>query len=268
MNKQEVQQRVSHNGKPISMDDFMWDEKANTFSSELDGLVLDFKGISHCTFKTGSSCTFKTDSGCTFKTGSYCTFATSSGCTFNTGYNCVVVRRDVFEVIILNGNESIKLLPYAKKGYIIKLDNEDYYHYPNQTDRIEIIDSIVSKVIQQKGNVLKVINEGETEGSYIVSNGDKYAHGRTIKKAKESLIYKIADRNTDQYKSMTLDSEVTFEEGVEMYRKITGSCESQTKVFAEAHRFKGKKTIKEILEITKGQFNHNVITTFFNQLEK
>ncbi len=257
MTKQEIQQRVSHNGKPISMDDFMWDEKTNTFSSELYGLVLDFRGISHCTFNTGSYCTFDT--------GSYCTFKTGSHCTFNTGSDCVVVRRNIFEVIILHGNESIKLLPYNKKGYIIKLHNEDYYHYPNKTDRIEVIDGIVSRVIKSKGNVLKVINEGETEESYIVTDGQRYAHGKTLKEAKESLIYKISDRDTSEYNSLTLDSKVTFEEGVAMYRKITGSCQSQTKVFAEQHRFKGKKTISEIIEITKGQFNNNVLVEFFNK---
>jgi len=158
-----------------------------------------------------------------------------------------------------------KLLPYEQKGYIVKLVNEDYFHYPNQTERIELIDGIVSKVIQSKGNVLKVINNGETTESYIVSNGDKYAHGKTIKGAKESLIYKIADRNTDEYKGLTLESEVTFEQGVEMYRKITGSCESMTKQFAEANKFKGKKTIQEIINITKGQYNNSLLEQFFSK---
>ena len=100
---------------------------------------------------------------------------------------------------------------------------------------------------------------------YVVQSGDKYAHGETIKQAKESLIYKIADRNTDEYKGLTLESEVTFEQGVEMYRKITGSCESMTKQFAEANKFKGKKTIQEIIDITKGQYNNSLLEQFFNK---
>jgi len=88
MNKKEVQQRVLQNGKPLDLNKFEWDEKTNTFSSNEKYLVLDFKGIDNCTFKTGSSCTFDTGSYCTFDTGSYCTFDTGSSCTFDTGSYC------------------------------------------------------------------------------------------------------------------------------------------------------------------------------------
>jgi hypothetical protein len=189
MNKIQVQKRVLHLGEMISLDNFSWDEDTNIFSSKLDDLVIDFNKISYCTFNTGYNCTFKT--------GSYC--------TFKTGYDCVIVRRDIFEVII-SQNDSIKLLPYGQKGYIIKKENESFYHFPNESDRIEIIDNIVSKVIQEKGNVLKVINNGKTTESYIVSNGENFAHGTTIKEAKESLIYKISNRDTSEYNNLTVNS--------------------------------------------------------------
>lgn len=256
----------------ISLDDFSWDEKTNNFSSELNNLDIDFNQISSCTFntgygctfKTGSGCTFDTGSGCTFKTGNHCTFKTGSGCTFDTASDCVIARRDVFEVIV-SQNDSIKLFPYNQKGYIIKKENESFYHFPDKNDRIEIIDSIVSKVIQEKGNVLKVINIGETTESYIVSGGENFAHGKTIKKAKESLIYKISNRNTIEYDNLTIDSMINFESAVKMYRKITGSCESQTKDFAEKNKFEGEKSIKEIIEITKGQFNNDLLIKFFTK---
>ena len=290
MTKIEVQKRVLHNGEMISLDNFSWDEKTNTFSSELDSLIICFNLISDCTFKTGSDCTFDTGSNCTFDTGSNCTFDTGSNCTFKTGYNCtfktgynctfktgynctfktgyncVIVRRDVFEVVI-SQNDSIKLLPYEQKGYIIKKENETFYHFPNELDRIEIIDNIVYKVIQEKGNVLKVINNGETTESYIVSDGENFAHGKTIKEAKESLIYKISNRDTSEYSKLTIDSMIDFENAVKMYRKITGSCESQTKEFAEKNKFEGNKSIKEIIKITKGQFNNDLLIKFFDKNE-
>lgn len=101
MTKQEVQQRVLQNGKPLPLDKFEWDENANTFSSKEDGLVLDFKNIGACTFNTGGDCTFKT--------GSYC--------TFKTGKKCVVVRRDIYEVIELTEGKKIRLNGYLVKGY-------------------------------------------------------------------------------------------------------------------------------------------------------
>ena len=88
MNKKEVQKRVLKDGKPLALKDFSWDEKTNTFSSNEQGLVLDFSYSSFFTFNTSSFCTFKTGDGCTFNTNSHCTFDTSYGCVFNTGPFC------------------------------------------------------------------------------------------------------------------------------------------------------------------------------------
>jgi len=79
---------VTKNGKPLDPSLYTWDEKTATFSTNEDGLVLDFSNYSDCTFKTGWGCTFKTGSGCTFDTGSDCTFKTGWGCTFKTGSDC------------------------------------------------------------------------------------------------------------------------------------------------------------------------------------
>jgi hypothetical protein len=87
---------VTIKGKVLDPGFYNWDEKTKTFSSDVDGLVLDFTDIdgvtfntgSFCTFITGSRCTFKTSSNCTFDTGNYCTFKTSSNCTFDTGHYC------------------------------------------------------------------------------------------------------------------------------------------------------------------------------------
>jgi len=88
MTKKEVQKRVLQNGRQLDLDKFEWDEKTKTFSSDEDYLVLDFKDVYDCTFKTGNGCTFKTSSDCTFKTSFRCTFDTGSDCTFDTGFRC------------------------------------------------------------------------------------------------------------------------------------------------------------------------------------
>ena len=127
MNKREVQQRVSKNGKPLPMKDFTWNAKTRVFSSNKDYLVLDFSGVANCTFTTGSdcifntghSCTFKTGSYCTFNTGSYCIFNAGSSCTFQTGEQCVVVRRDMYEVIELVEGQRIKLNDFRIPGFSV-----------------------------------------------------------------------------------------------------------------------------------------------------
>ena len=110
MKKQEVQQRVLQNGKPIDLAKFNWCELTNTFSTLESNLVLDFSNIDDCTFKTGDyctlttgdrctfktedSCTFATGSDCTFTTWSYCTFTTEDDCTFTTEYSCTFATRN------------------------------------------------------------------------------------------------------------------------------------------------------------------------------
>jgi len=156
MDKKEVQKRVLQNGQPLDLKKFEWDEKTKTFTTTENNLVLDFKGIDkinfitgkNCTFKTGDyckfntgfSCTFNTGSNCTFNTGFYCTFKTSSYCTFKTGWNCtfntghyckfdtgkkcVIVRRDVFEIIQPEEDVKIKLNDYQIKGFEIIKDTK------------------------------------------------------------------------------------------------------------------------------------------------
>jgi hypothetical protein len=130
--KEEVQERVSQNGKQLSLDKFTWDSKTKTFSSIEDDLVIDFTDINACTFNTGYKCTFNTGSACTFNTGYKCIFNTESNCTFNTGYKCtfntgkecVIVRRDIFEVIQPEEGVKIKLNEYDLKGYTIIEDKK------------------------------------------------------------------------------------------------------------------------------------------------
>ena len=88
-----------------------------------------FNTGSNCIFNTGSDCTFNTGYSCTFKTGHYCTFNTGRNCIFDTGSNCtftcekkcVCIRRDIYEVIEIPENKTIKLNEYGVKGYSFQL---------------------------------------------------------------------------------------------------------------------------------------------------
>jgi len=242
-----------------------------------------FSTKSHCTFKTGSHCTFNTSYTCTFKTGSHCTFnasfecffstkyncifntksncifKTGHCCTFKTGPDCVIIRRDKFEVIQPKEDKLIQLLPYCIKGYLVNgmLNGEPYI----------TVDNILSKVINKKGNVYKVINYGENKESFIIKDGDIYSHGKTIKEARDSLIYKIINKDTSVYNNFTLKTKVTKEEAIKMYRSITGACESGTRYFVEQNRdkLKDKFSIKEIIALTKYQFGNTEFKEFFKR---
>jgi hypothetical protein len=177
---------VTKNGKPLSKDLYNWDEHARTFSTNENGLVLDFTGIDNCTFKTGNYCTFNTGSNCvfntshhcvfntthccTFKTGSYCSFKTGSNCTFNTGYNCTfntgsnctfktddnctfktddnccLIRYDVKGVTEIPANKTIKLNGHEITGYTIL---EEKKETSSCNGKIVEIDGKKYKLIEQ-----------------------------------------------------------------------------------------------------------------------
>lgn len=246
MKKIEVQQRVLQNGRPLDLDKFEWDEKTKTFSSKENGLVLDFSGISYCTFTTGSDCTFNTGSDCTFTTGS----------------GCVIVNRNIFEVIQPEAGDIIQICPCWVAGHLVNGKLNGVPHI--------IADGILSKIVSKKGNVYKVINCGKNIQSYLIErqDGDKkvYSHGKTLREARDSLLYKISDRDTSAYENMTLDTVLTREECIIMYRAITGACESGTKYFVESQdKVKKKYKISEIIGATKGQFGNELLTKFFNK---
>ena len=228
------------------------------------GSGCTFDTGSGCTFNTSSSCTFKTGSSCTFDTGFDCTFNTSSSCTFKTGSGCVVIRRDIFEVILLKQNIRVELCPFGIKGYLEEYDSKFYLNGNKEDSEYIIIDGILSKVIKRKGNILKVINRSDTEESYILEQNGYYSHGRTLEEARESLIYKRSTRDLTEFKSLTLETILTKEEAIRMYMSVTGACAFGTRQFIDSRDIKEEYTITEIIELTTGQYGNQKLKEFFS----
>ncbi len=125
-------------------------------------------------------------------------------------------------------------------------------------------DGLRSAIFSKKGNVYKVKNFGDEKRSYLVEVDGIFAHGETIKQARDSFIYKIGNRDTSAYKNMTLDTIITKEEAIKMYRAITGARESGTRYFVEnLNTSKKECTVSELIELTKGQYGHNALVEFF-----
>jgi hypothetical protein len=222
-----------------------------------------FNTWGNCTFNTGYDCTFKTGYDCTFNTGYDCTFKTWSGCTFNTGEHCVILRRDIHAVIESGKEVPLTLCPPRINGYI---SNGIY----SETGKPAIIaDGILSEVLSKKVKdstvVYSVINHGEKEKSFLIEADGVFSHGRTLREAKDSFMYKISSRDTSQYKDLTLDSILTRAEAIKLYRVLTGACESGTRNFVETHETPSKLSVKEMIKITEGQFNHNALVSFFKE---
>lgn len=130
------------------------------------------------------------------------------------------------------------------------------------------IDGVFSVVDSHHGNVWKVHQIGNNKQMYIVTDGNNhYAHGETIDEARKDLLYKIADRDKSEYENLTLESELTYAEAIECYRAITGACSEGTRNFCEnilpQDSRKGKYTIREMAELTNGQFGNETFREFF-----
>jgi hypothetical protein len=134
-----------------------------------------------------------------------------------------------------------------------------------------IADGILSEIISKKGNVYKVINHGETKKSFLVekeiNNKKYYSHGASLKEAKESLVFKISDRDLSKWEHLNLTSEISFEEAIMLYRDITGACREGTKYFVDNNvdKKKDKYSITELLEITKDRYGYSEFKNFFNK---
>src|ERR1700693_1249885 len=151
--------------------------------------------------------------------------------------------------------------------------NINYKHTPKQVPIKPIIwgnkyikaDGIFTEITHQKGNVYKVKKLTQQKEFYLVTDGNnKWAHGDTLKEARENLIYKIGNRDTSKFKGLSLSHLLTFTEAIEAYRSITGACSFGTKDFViSAGIAKKSYTIAEIISLTKGRFGNGEFAKFF-----
>ncbi|NDG18417.1 MAG: hypothetical protein EB117_09115 [Betaproteobacteria bacterium] len=102
----------------------------------------------------------------------------------------------------------------------------------------------VKKVRDEKGNVFYIVSD---------ENGNS-AHGKTIKEAREDLVYKV----TVKFDGKVPD-DATGKEWIGLYRAITGACSAGIKSFVEGT---GKSlddvyTKGQICELIKGKFGED-----------
>jgi len=112
--------------------------------------------------------------------------------------------------------------------------------------------------------------EGKIPNMNIITDGTNWAHCDNMKSGIIDLKFKAASRDKSQYKNLTLDSAISYEDAVIMYRVITGACQGGTQAFLKslsAELIKGNYTVREIIKITAGQWNHEELKGFFAEVE-
>ena len=141
------------------------------------------------------------------------------------------------------------------------------YLFENKNGKYINADGLLGEIVEQKGNVYHIRFGIIEDIIYLVTDGEgKWAHGRTLEDAKADLIYKVSNKNKDDYKNLTLESELSFEDAIVCYRVITGACSFGTKDFVE-HKLgenrKNKYTVKEIIELTECEYGNTTFKNFF-----
>ena len=108
---------------------------------------------------------------------------------------------------------------------------------------------------------------GKIKGQNVIFDGKVYAHCKSLKEGIQDLEFKHAqERGAEQYKNTPLDKEFTVDEAVTMYRIITGACRQGSEAFVNSIKdLKEKYTLKEIIKITKGQYNSTIFERFFEE---
>ena len=106
---------------------------------------------------------------------------------------------------------------------------------------------------------------GKIPNRHVIFDGKHYAHCRNFRDGVADLLFKSAiDRGADQYKGISLDDSFTVEELKTMYRIITGACQQGTQAFVDGLKERKERyTIREAIELTKGQYNAEKFKEFF-----
>jgi len=236
-------------------------------SSTIDaGSYSIIKAGDSSTIDAGGSSTIDADNSSTIDACWYSIIKAGWSSTIKAnGKNIVAIRHDIFECIVLN-NQTIQWCPYKIPGYLELIDGK---WYKDGEEHI-IADSILSKVITTKGNVRKVRNfnvdtKEYDSPSYLIEQDGQFAHGATIKEAKEDLAYKLLDRDMSGYENYTLDTTLPLDKMIVMYRSITGACSQGTRNFVERIDKKEEYSIKEIIKITENQYGGQTFKEFFTK---
>ncbi len=128
-------------------------------------------------------------------------------------------------------------------------------------------DGVLTHIKKEKKSSGYTFYVGKIKGRNVVFDGKNYAHCKTFKDGIIDLKFKEAkNRGQDQYKSLGLNSVLKLEEAITMYRIITGACQQGTENFVSSLKeVKEEYSIQEIINLTKHQYNNEVLQRFFKE---
>ena len=152
-----------------------------------------------------------------------------------------------------------------------KIKNSGHYKRLQHGDYVEgkylFADHILTHVKRAKKIGEYTFYVGKIPSKNVAFDGKYYAHCKTFRDGVRDIEFKRAsDRGAEQYRSLTLDSEVPKDEAITMYRVITGACQQGTESFVSSlETTKDRYTIREMISITQGQYGSRTLAEFFDR---
>jgi hypothetical protein len=148
-------------------------------------------------------------------------------------------------------------IPIGGKADIIdgkKLKAQQWYIVEDgEWVAVDYTDGIFSRVLSVRNGVKKVKTDGG-KILYVVSDDkSNSAHGKTIKEARESLIYKAVASFDGK-----LPKEASGKEWIGIYRAVTGACAVGVQMFVQevGGDLEKQYTAKEIAKLAQGRFGY------------
>lgn len=144
-----------------------------------------------------------------------------------------------------------------------------YVHCNLLKNRFLSIDGVPCVYKKQHGNLIFVDVIKKRGFSYslqsavVYTDGTNSSHGKNAHDAYKSYQKKLKIlREEGKIKNLTLDSEIDAND----YHKITGACKFGINEFCEKNGISRKKkfTVKEVLDLTVGQYGHDKLKTLVN----
>ena len=129
-------------------------------------------------------------------------------------------------------------------------------------------DGILTHIAKKRSVGGYTLYFGKIKNKNVVSDGTLYAHCETLREGIADIAFKKAkERGAEQYKGLALDTKIPLEEAKTMYRIITGACRAGTEHFAQSlgDKLQDAYTVREMIEVTKGQYNAERFAAFFGQ---
>lgn len=144
---------------------------------------------------------------------------------------------------------------------------------------VYLVDGIQTIITAVKGNLAKgyIVNSDLTLTScYIAENGNKFAHGKTLKEAVSALQDKILEDMSEEERVSAFmechnyDGIYPVSDLYDWHHRLTGSCEMGRQQFAKDHGIDldGEMSVKTFIELTKSAYGGEVIKQLEKEYEK